>query len=129
MAGEAGQEDRTEAPTPRRLQKPCEEGHVPVSRELINLAGLATATLALVLAGPGEARDMARQLGMFLGREHEVESGASAVEAGKSVVKVAVLGVALWRVVLADLPGLLLAPYADPSQMLSHAADPVLDYV
>ena len=48
------------------------------------------------------------------------------VEAGKSIAKVAILGVALWRVLLADLPGLLLAPYGDPKQLLTRAVGPVL---
>ena len=50
----------------------------------------------------------------------------SLVEAGKSLAKVAVLGIVLWRVLLADLPGLMLAPFGDPSQLLGRAAGPVL---
>jgi len=50
----------------------------------------------------------------------------SLVEAGKSLVKVAVLAVVLWRVLLADLPGLMLAPFGDTSQLLARAARPVL---
>ena len=50
----------------------------------------------------------------------------SLVEAGKSLVKVAVLAVVLWRVLLADLPGLMLAPFGDTSRLLARAARPVL---
>jgi flagellar biosynthetic protein FlhB len=50
----------------------------------------------------------------------------SLVEAGKSLVKIAVLGIVLWRVIQADLPGLLLAPFGDPHQLLARAAVPVL---
>src|SRR5437764_4490511 len=71
MADDAGQEDRTEAATPRRLQRAREEGQVPVSHELVTLAGLAAVTLALVLAGPGAARDLARGLSVFMARAHE----------------------------------------------------------
>ena len=41
-------EDRTEAPTPRRLEKAREEGRVPLSREAVGAAGLAGAVLAIV---------------------------------------------------------------------------------
>ena len=63
MAGDSHQEDRTEAATPRRLQKAREEGQVPVSRELTGFAGLAAVTLALVMVAPSVAHDLARRLG------------------------------------------------------------------
>jgi flagellar biosynthetic protein FlhB len=186
MAGE--DEERTEAATPRRLQKAREEGKVPVSRELTGLAGLVAVSLTLVMAAPGIAHDMTLRLSIFLARAHELSLGApvarlagqvwlasaapfvlaamfagiavvliqtrfllsgkalkvdisrinpgaglkrlfgadSLVEAGKSLVKVAVLAVVLWRVLLADLPGLMLAPFGDTSQLLARAARPVL---
>jgi flagellar biosynthetic protein FlhB len=186
MAGE--DEDRTEAATPRRLQKAREEGHVPVSRELTGLAGLVAVSLTLVMAAPGVAHDMTMRLSIFLARAHELSLGApvarlagqvwlasaapfvlaamfagiavvliqtrfllsgkalkvdisrinpgaglkrlfgadSLVEAGKSLVKVAVLAIVLWRVLLADLPGLMMAPFGDTSQLLARAARPVL---
>jgi len=189
VAEEAQHEERTEAATPRRLQRAREEGHVPVSRELPTLAGLAAVTLALALAGPAVVRDLAMRLSVFMARAHEfdVADGAalraagvaclrgaapfvlaallagvaavlvqtgfvpntkalrpdvarispraglkrllsvdSLVEAGKSLVKVAVLAIATWQVLRADLPGLLLAPFGDPRQILGRAAAPVL---
>ena len=42
------------------------------------------------------------------------------------MAKVAVIGIILWRVVLADLPGLMVAPFGDPNQLLTRAARPVL---
>ena len=49
MAGETGEpEDRTEAPTARRLQRARDQGQVPVSREALSLAGLTAATLAFM---------------------------------------------------------------------------------
>jgi flagellar biosynthetic protein FlhB len=53
----------------------------------------------------------------------------SLVEAGKSLAKVVVLAVVLWRVVLADMPALLRVPFVDPSQLLSSAAGPVLHVI
>ena len=61
MSGESPKEERTEAATPRRLQKAREEGQVPVSRELTGLAGLAAVTLALVMLAPACARMVAAQ--------------------------------------------------------------------
>ena len=188
MAGDSQHEDRTEAATPRRLQKAREEGQVPVSRELTGFAGLAAVTLALVLAAPGAAHELALRLSVFLVRAHELTLGTSVfrraglawwgatapfvlaamlagavvvlvqtrfllsgktlrvdfsrisprkglrrllgpdslIEAGKSLAKIAVLGVVLWRVLWSDLPGLMLAPYGDPNQILTRAAEPVL---
>jgi len=53
MSGSGEQESRTEAATPRRLQRAREEGRVAVSRECSALAGLAATALVLVLViGP-----------------------------------------------------------------------------
>src|SRR5665213_2117637 len=69
MSGsDSSQEDRTEAATARRLQQAREEGQVPVSRELASLAGLAGASLALLLFAPAAASDLARHLMVFLGQ-------------------------------------------------------------
>jgi len=188
MADEASHDDRTEAATPRRLQKAREEGQAPVSRELVTFAGLAAVAGAMVLAGPGVVRDLARRLSLFLERAHDLPLDApvawlaglawlrsaapfvlaamfagvvavllqtrfllsgkglqpkasrispmaglkrmlgaeSLIEAAKSLVKVAVIGFVLWRVLLADLPDLMLAPFGDPQALLARAAGPVL---
>ncbi len=78
------QDERTEAATPRRLQRAREEGHVPISRELVTLAGLAAATLTLALAGPSLAHDLAGQLGLLLAQAHATDTanGASLRLAG-----------------------------------------------
>lgn len=73
MAGPEDNQDRTEAATPRRLQKAREEGQVPVSRELSVLAGLAAATLVLALIAPRAAHQAAAQLSMFLGQPHRID--------------------------------------------------------
>ena len=76
---ETQQEERTEAATPRRLQKAREEGQVPVSRELATLAGLAAVTLAVMLFVPGMLHDLARRLSVFLARAHELGAGCASV--------------------------------------------------
>jgi flagellar biosynthesis protein FlhB len=189
MAGESQQEERTEAATPRRLQRAREEGQVPVSRELTTFAGLAAVTLVLVMMAPSLTHDLARRLSMFLGRAHDFAPASTAVfrlagiawlratapfvlaamltgvlvvlmqtrfllsakalrvdmsrispkrglgrlfgadsliEAAKSLAKIIVLAAVLWRVLLADLPGLLQAPFGDPNQILGLVAGPAL---
>ena len=65
MADEAQQEERTEAATPRRLQRAREEGHVPISRELPVLASLIAVTITLSLAGPAVLHDLTRRIAML----------------------------------------------------------------
>ncbi len=65
MAEEAGQ-SRTEAPTPRRLQRAKEAGQFPISSELSICAALATGTLLLILFGPSLAEKLARRFIVFL---------------------------------------------------------------
>jgi flagellar biosynthetic protein FlhB len=78
MAGDIQQEDRTEAATPRRLQKAREEGQVPVSRELTGLAGLAAVLLAFMLFAPNAAHDLAARLRVFLAQAHDLPLGTPA---------------------------------------------------
>ena len=67
MSGQTGdQQDRTEAPTARRLEKAQEEGEVPVSREAVLLAGLATGAVTLWLMGPGIGQHLVRPLAVIL---------------------------------------------------------------
>jgi flagellar biosynthesis protein FlhB len=69
MSGQSGDaQDRTEAATPRRLQKAWEEGTVPVSREAVQLAGLAAATMTFLLMDNEIGRNLSRSLSVILGR-------------------------------------------------------------
>ena len=64
MSGQTGdQQDRTEAPTARRLQKAQEEGEVPVSREAVLLAGLAAITLVFLMLGSAIGRSSGATVG------------------------------------------------------------------
>ena len=59
MAEESGgSDDRTEAPTARRLQKARDEGQVPISREAILLAGLAAVTVSFARWDERIGRDL-----------------------------------------------------------------------
>jgi flagellar biosynthesis protein FlhB len=69
MSGQSGDEqDRTEAPTARRLQKAQEQGEVPVSREAVLLAGLAAVTGTFLMLSAGIGVDLVRPLGVILSR-------------------------------------------------------------
>lgn len=57
-----GDEDRTQAATPKRLETARAEGNVPLSRELPVLAGLGVATLVLTMAGPQLGRAFVMRL-------------------------------------------------------------------
>jgi len=72
---EGSQGDRTQAATPRRLQRARDEGQVPVSRELASLAGLAGASMALLLLAPAASSDLARHLMVFIGQAHALDLG------------------------------------------------------
>src|SRR5258708_20157284 len=67
MSGQTGdQQDRTEDPTTRRLQKAQEEGEVPVSREAVLLAGLAATTLTFLMMGAWYGLNLMRPLAAIL---------------------------------------------------------------
>jgi flagellar biosynthetic protein FlhB len=66
MAEDTPQQDRTEAATPRRLQRAREEGRVPVSREIHSFAGLAAVTLAVAMVAGDTAQGLAIRLTTFL---------------------------------------------------------------
>jgi len=69
MSGQTGdKDDRTEAPTARRLQKAQESGEVPVSREAVLLAGLAAATLTFLMVGGSIGPTLMRPLALILGQ-------------------------------------------------------------
>lgn len=95
MADEAPDaEDKTEAASPKRLQKAREEGRIPVSREMVAFAGLATATLAFALAGPHSARGLALRLQPFLSGTHPDGLGGAVRDAAWAA-SLAVLPLAL----------------------------------
>lgn len=54
--------DRTEAATPRRLERAREEGQVPLSREAVGFATLLATTLAAALALPPLALELMRTM-------------------------------------------------------------------
>jgi flagellar biosynthetic protein FlhB len=68
MSGsESSAEDRTEAPTQRRLEQAREEGQLPVSRDVTTLASLGGAALGAVMLAPTAAHRLADQSAALLG--------------------------------------------------------------
>ncbi|MDE2581082.1 MAG: flagellar biosynthesis protein FlhB [Rhodospirillales bacterium] len=86
--GDTAAEDRTEAATPRRLQRAREAGQAPVSRELASLAGLAVFALVLALAAPSEARALATRLAILF-RRPDLPPGTALRLAGIAALRAA----------------------------------------
>ncbi|MGE0223901.1 MAG: flagellar biosynthesis protein FlhB [Acetobacteraceae bacterium] len=189
--GGSDQDDKTEAATPKRLQRARDEGQAPISREMALFAGLAGVTLAVIMLGPSLMRDTAWRLSVFLRRADATDlagaegirlaaraavhgampfvlaalvcgvaavllqsgflvtakplqpkperlnplaglrrlfSADSLMEAGKSIAKIAVIGIVVWRVLAADLPLLLGMPFQGPLAILSQLG-PMLAHV
>jgi flagellar biosynthetic protein FlhB len=82
----ADQHDRTEAPTPKRLQKAREEGNAPVSREATALAVLSAAALVLATAAPPVADGLVRRLSIFFAGAHRLDPGAALQAAAADVL-------------------------------------------
>ncbi|MCJ2011345.1 flagellar biosynthesis protein FlhB [Methylobacterium sp. J-076] len=81
MAEGAEQEDKTEEPTPRRIDQAIERGDVAKSIEVNTFAILGAFTLALVVAAPTIATDLVRGLTAFLANAHEVPDGPGSMAA------------------------------------------------
>jgi flagellar biosynthetic protein FlhB len=64
---ESSAEDRTEAPTARRLQMAREEGQLPLSRDVPVLAGLVGAAFGAVDLVPAAARHLSEEMTGLLG--------------------------------------------------------------
>jgi flagellar biosynthetic protein FlhB len=81
QGGEA--EDRTEAATPRRIEKAREDGQVAVSRELAGFGALGGGVLGLMIALPPAGLELLRGLRAVLERAHEIPPMSGALELGR----------------------------------------------
>ncbi|MGC5781513.1 flagellar biosynthesis protein FlhB [Methylobacterium sp. NFXW15] len=79
MAEGAEQEDKTEEPTPRRIEQAIERGDVAKSVEINTFAILGAFTLALVVAAPGIASSLMHSLTAFLANAHQVPDDPTAM--------------------------------------------------
>ncbi len=95
MAGGGGEggadaEDRTEAPTERRIKRARSEGQVPLSRDAVGLATLLCATVAGMLTLPAMGGEWTRALRFALSG---TGSGAAAGAEGLAVLRAGSLAV------------------------------------
>ena len=74
MAEGSDSEDKTEAPTPQRLEKAREEGQIPRSRELTSLLVLLVGVCVLWFGGESLARRRAALLSSGLRFDHSIVS-------------------------------------------------------
>jgi flagellar biosynthetic protein FlhB len=87
-------EDRTEAATPRRLEKAREEGQVALSREVVGLGALAGGMAGIVLATPLGA-EMLQGFRGAIARAHEIPPLSAAREMARLGLAVALPPAAL----------------------------------
>ncbi len=80
MAGEGGDaEDRTEAPTPRRLAKAREEGQTALSKEAVGFATLLGASLAGAIALPPMTNGLLLSLRGLMANAHQADAASTLV--------------------------------------------------
>lgn len=72
MADEADDAERTEEPTPRRLEEAAKHGDVVKSQEVTTLVVLAAGTLAVTLFGHSAARSFVEGLRVFLAQPDQI---------------------------------------------------------
>src|SRR5690349_24779862 len=82
-------EDKTQAATERKRAQAREQGQAPISRELVNAAGLAAATLVLSMSAPGMGRNLAVRLQGLL--SHSATSPAEALREAALAMGMALL--------------------------------------
>jgi flagellar biosynthetic protein FlhB len=71
---------KTEEPTGRRLSKAAEDGDVPMSREIGNLAAIMGALIAVGTMAPWIAHDLMTLLKAFIERPHTFESDLNSLQ-------------------------------------------------
>ncbi|BDG73006.1 EscU/YscU/HrcU family type III secretion system export apparatus switch protein [Roseomonas fluvialis] len=81
--GGSESEDKTEAATPRRIEKAREDGQAAVSRELAGFGALGGGVLGLTIALPPAGAEMLRGLRAVLERAHEIPPMVAAIELGR----------------------------------------------
>ena len=70
-------DDRTQPATQRRLDRAREEGQVPLSREVPGLAGLAAATVVIMMAGPALMQGLVGRLRGLLAGSGNLDPGSA----------------------------------------------------
>ncbi len=79
-------QDKTEAPSGRRLQKARDEGQTPMSREVTALAVLGSVALVLSMGAPSIAQDLTRRMSIFLARADRLDPIVALRMAAEAIV-------------------------------------------
>lgn len=109
MSEESSSEDKTESPTPHRLEKAREEGQIPRSRELTSVLMLLTGLMILWLGGSHMATQLARMVATGFRFDHGMVNDDKII--------VAHIGNLVMQAVVALLPlmgGLVIVAMAAP---------------
>ena len=81
MAEGTDQDDKTEEPSGRRLERARDEGQVPLSPELPALAVLSGAAVILAMAAPDIGRTLVRRLEVMVAQSHALSPATAVREA------------------------------------------------
>ena len=104
---EADQQDKTEAPSQRRLQRARDEGQVPISRELTTFASLTAGCVGLMLIVNTTGKNVTLQLAGILGNiDSPSLAGATGLRMAGSVAAMVIV-VAVLPAIFATLTVLL----------------------
>ena len=78
--------DRTQPATQRRLDRARDEGQVPLSREVPGVAGLAAATVLVMMLGPALMQSLTQRLTGLLAGSDRLEPGSALREAAMTAL-------------------------------------------
>lgn len=100
--------EKTEQPTPRRLEEAWKRGQFPRSAEIQTVVVLGAGFLALLFTGPETARLLSRSVAATLGHLHDVHLTRDSMQ-GFLVARVLVIGQCVWPMLAATAIAALLA--------------------
>ena len=89
---EQDEAQKTEEPTPKRLQQSREEGQVPLSREVNNWVMLCAGTLIIIMMAGGTFQRLSDLMESYIARAHAIPS----MPGGIAIA----LGEGMWQVIL-----------------------------
>lgn len=79
MADQPERHEKTEEPTPKKLEDARNKGQVPVSREVNHWFMLLAATIGVTVLAPALARDLRKVFTFFLESAHDIPTGAGGI--------------------------------------------------
>lgn len=123
---ETDDSQKTEDPTPKKLEEARKRGQVPMSKETNTWLMMLVGTLVIVALGPGIMRDLTYLLRAMLSESWQISSvpGVTRILARITLQVIGIMGFALVIFVLAALAG----PFAQVGPLLSgETIKPKLD--